>query len=172
MSSAAVQTSVAIHPDLGLPGQEYDSGEGNVIYTKIATETIKFGKYVIYSGDDCELADSIAEVQGSRGGVALRDPLKPEGYYEAGDEVAVMVQGRVWVPVEETVASTDTVYVRHGGATAAEEVGFFRNDADGITSAAFAANPPGVIWEKGGASVAVLRLGVAGLAGGLTGPTG
>jgi hypothetical protein len=171
MSSASVQTSVAIHPDLGLPGQEYDSGPKRVL-TKIATEAIKFGKYVVYAGENCELPDSIAEVQGARGGVALRDPLKPTGQYEIGDEVAVLVEGLVWVPTEEAVGATDTVYVRHGGATGAEEVGFFRNDADGITSAANAANPPGCIWEKGGTSLALLRVGVAGVAGGLTGPTG
>lgn len=171
MSSAAVQTSVSNYQALGLPGQEYDSGPKTVI-TKIATETIKFGKYVIYAGDDCELGDSIAEIQGARGGVALRDPLKPKGYYEDGDEVAIMIEGFVWVPVEEAVGATDTVYVRHGGATGAEEVGYFRNDADGVTSAANAANPPGLLWEKGGSTVALLRVGVAGVAGGLTGPTG
>lgn len=171
MSSAAVQTTVNLHPDLGLPGQPYDSGP-KVVYTKIATEVIAFGKYAIYEGDDCSLPSSIAEVQGARGGVALRDPLKSKGYYEVGDEVALMVEGLVFVPVEEAVGATDTVYVRHGGATADEEVGYFRNDADGITSAANAANPPGVLWEKGGSTVAVLRIGVAGLAGGLTGPTG
>lgn len=168
--ASAVQTSVAIHPDLGLPGQEYDSGPKRVL-TKIATETIKFGKYVVYTGETCELADSVAEITPGRGGVALRDPLKPNGYYESGDEVAIMVEGLVWVPVEETVGATDTVFVRFGGATAAEEVGFFRNDADGVTSAANAANPPGILFEKGGASVAVVRVGVAGMAGGATTPS-
>ncbi|HVJ26388.1 MAG TPA: hypothetical protein VM493_02565 [Vicinamibacterales bacterium] len=168
MSSAAVQTSVNLNPDLGLPGQPYDSGPKTVI-TKIASEAIKFGKYVVYADDACELGDSSAEIQGARGGVALRDPLKAKGYYEVGDEVAVMVEGLVWVPVEETIGATDPVFVRFAGATAAEENGFFRNDTDGTT--ANAANPPGAIWEKGGTSVAVLRLGVAGVAGGLTGPT-
>lgn len=170
--SAAVQTSVSNYADLGLPGQEYSSSEGSVIVTKIATESIKFGKYVVYADADCSLPSSIAEVQDYRGGVALRDPLKAQGYYEAGDEVAVMLEGFVWVPTEEAVGATDAVYVRHGGATADEEIGFFRNDADGITGAAYAANPPGCLWEKGGTSVALLRLGVAGVPGGLTGPTG
>ncbi len=165
---AAVQTSVDLHPALGLPGQEYSSVDKQVI-TKIATESIKFGKYVVYSGENCEIGDSAAEIAGV-GGVALRDPLKPEGYYETGDEVAVMISGFVWVPVEETVAETDAVFVRFAGATGAEEAGFFRNDADGAT--ANAANPPGAKWEKGGATVALLRLGVAGFAGGATGPTG
>ncbi len=165
---ASVQTSVDLHPALGLPGQEYSSVDKQVI-TKIATETIKFGKYVIYSGEECEIGDSATEVGSAKGGVALRDPLKPEGYYEAGDEVAIMISGFVWVPVEETIASTDTVFVRFDGATGSEEAGFFRNDTDGAT--ANAANPPGVVWEKGGSTVALLRLGVAGADGGATGPT-
>lgn len=172
MSSAAVQTSVAIHPDLGLPGQEYDAGPHEKI-TKIAGTTIPFGSYAVYEGDGCTLPGSIAAVQGARGGIALRDPLKPKGYYEAGDEVALMIDGRVWVPLEEAVGATDVAFVRHGGATGATEaVGKFRNDADGVTTAANAANPPGVIFEKGGTTVAVLRIGVAGLPGGVTTPTG
>lgn len=168
--TSSVQTSVALNPDLGLPGQEYDSNE-NVKITKIASETIKFGKYVVYAGEACEVGDSVAETGGLKGGVALRDPLKSKGYYEAGDEVAILIQGCAWVPVEETVVASDTVFVRFAGATAAEEAGFFRNDADGVTSAANAANPPGIIFEKGGATVALVRVGVAGAAGGATTPS-
>lgn len=174
MSVASVQTSVAIHPDLGFPGQEYDSATTDKI-TRIAGATIPYGAYVIFGGETCALPASASQITGAsghQGGVALRDPTNPSGQYVPGDPVAIMRHGRVWVPVEEAVTATDKVFVRFTGASGASEaVGYFRNDSDGATSDASAANPPGVAWFKGGSTVAVLEIGVAGAVGGATTPT-
>lgn len=167
MSSASVQNSVAIHPDAGFAGQEFESGGKSI--TKIAGVTITYGKYVVFNGETCTLGTTATDITGKQGGVALRDPTNAQGQYLPGDPVAVMIEGFVWVPTEEAVAASDKAFVRFAGATTGKVVGYFRNDTDGTT--ATAANPPGVAWHKGGTTLACLRVNVAGLAGGATGPT-
>lgn len=170
MSSAAVQTSADIHPGLATAGQAYDSGPYDIV-SKIAAEAIPFGRYVTFTSEaSCELPDSSNEITQNLGGVAMRDPTKISGDgYAAGEAVAVMVRGRVWVPTEEAVTYNDAVYARHTTGTATT-IGAFRDDDD----SAKAAIPVGARWFKGGTDLAVLELGIGGSAGvtGATGPTG
>jgi len=165
---ASVQTSYGLYPALGFPGQVYDSDTPKVVISRIASEVIAYGKYVYYTDENCHIGTTQANISSNRGGVALRDPANPNGAYQIGDAVAILVDGFVWVPTEEAVVVTDAVFVRVAGASGASQAnGWFRNDAGGTG----AGNPAGAAWHKGGTSLAVLRLGTAGLAGGATTPT-
>ena len=50
--------------------------------------------------------------------------------YRAGDEVAILTKGYVWAEVEDAVSVNGSVYMRKT-ATAPEQAGAFRSDADG-----------------------------------------
>ncbi len=148
-----VQTSVTDSPVLGLPGEPFDIGPGDVV-TKIAAETIQFGAYVSFSDQEhCELSDSTGEVTGRQGGIALRDPSHPSGStgYAAGDPVSVMRKGRCIVAVEGAVTAGGAAFVRFSGTGAQ---GAFRVDAD--TSNAVAA--PTASYFIGGSTLAVVEI--------------
>lgn len=48
--------------------------------------------------------------------------------------MAVMIKGRIWVYTEETVALTDSVYVRHTAGAGGSQKGLFRKSADTATA--------------------------------------
>jgi hypothetical protein len=155
---SAVQTSVPITPALGQPGLEYDLAFNDVV-TKAAADPIPFGRYVVFTAEGtCELPDTLAEVTGNDGGVALRDDSKPSGTgYAVGDPVRVLVRGRVWVEVEQAVAQSNPAFVR-AVAAGNEQQGVFRADADGTDAVA----TPNTNFFLGstGAGLAVVSLNV------------
>lgn len=175
---SAVQTAVAAAPVIGVPGQEYDVGFNDVV-TKIATSDIPFGAYVSFNASGtCEVPDGSSDVNHAGGaGIALIDHNKASGEgYKVGDAVRCLVRGRAFVRNEVSISHGAAVFVRHT-ATAPEQLGDFRNDADGTD----AVTPVGMRWFQGGAiGQAVIELGYGGSAGptgatgatGATGPTG
>jgi hypothetical protein len=159
----------------------YDS-EHNVVITRIALEAIAFGSWVRITGENCELADSSAEVTADQGGIAIHTHNKPSGGvgYITGDPVAILRKGRAWVTPENTVTAGAAAYVRHT-AGVGEVQGAFRSDAD----TSDAAVPPTAYYylaidgmavvevnQPGGAIGPTGVLGPTGPSGGPTGPTG
>lgn len=171
--TGAIQTAITTQPDiLGGPGREVDSASNDVV-SFIANEQIPFGAWVKTTGHRCYLPASATDVTNFTGGIALRDAAKPTGAsYEAGDLVRVLRRGRAWALIEEAIADTDALYVRHT-AGVGEQKGALRNDADGSDGAI----PAGAKWFHGGTVAgggAIIEVGVGGSAGptGATGPTG
>lgn len=154
--ATAIQSSVASAPAAGRAGMEYDCAFNDVV-SRRAAEAIPFGAYVVFTAEgDCELPDSLAEITGNDGGVALEDMTKATGVgYAAGDPVRVLVRGRVWVDTEQTVAQSDPAFVR-AIAAGGEKQGAFRADADGTDAVA----APGCNYFIGvtGAGVAVVTV--------------
>lgn len=158
MPDLAVQTSMSNNPDVGRPGMRYDSSHFQDIVSCRAQEAIPFGSYVRIIGGDCELADNTGEVTGNDGGVALATQNKATqaGGYAAGDIVAVMRAGRVWVPTEEAIAVGVQPFIRFTANGAGKVQGGFLNTAD----TARAVQKPGAVMYRGvaGAGLAVLQL--------------
>ncbi|MDF2697903.1 MAG: hypothetical protein K0S65_6286 [Labilithrix sp.] len=160
----SVQTTITAEPVIGNEGAIYDSGSHHDIVTKIAQEDIPFGRYVRIVGDQCELPDVTGEVTG-RGGIAIKDSSKPSGAgYKAGDPVAVMLTGRVWVRTEQALAEGVQPFVRFaaGAGGGAPNVGMLRTDADTATAVAL----PGAKMFRGtggAAGLGVLELGRTGI---------
>jgi hypothetical protein len=132
MTLTAVQLTMTTAPAKGAPGMLYDSSEVVDIIEKVAGEAIPFGAFVKIGTDGtCELPDSSAEVTGINRGVALHDPAKASGDgYIAGDLVAILLEGRVWIQPEagETIAAYAVPFVRY--TADANPVGGWRSDLD------------------------------------------
>jgi hypothetical protein len=151
-----VQTSVSAKPAVGRPGLELDSSVNDKV-SWIAQEDIPFGRYVVQTTEGyCELPDSLAEITGNDGGVALIDPNLPSGEgYKQGDVVTVLRRGRVWVETEEAVTANSPAFVR-AIVTGEEQQGAWRSDADGTD--AVAPNRTSFIKGNSAAGLAVVEL--------------
>lgn len=124
-----------------------------------------FGRLVVAdtaSGEDAikhpDAASQVAlGVVAATHAIVSSDDSDPPAY-AAGDTVAVINKGRVWVAIEEDVAVGDDVFFRHT-AGSATTLGTFRNDddtssCDQLTNAR---------WVKGGTAaegIALLELDV------------
>jgi len=146
--TTAVQTSVAVNPNAGQPGQEYDDSFSDIV-SWIATVAIPFGCLVYESAEGkATLPTATGNVTAGRVGVALIDPTKASGVgYEIGDAVRVMKRGRVWIRTEEALAFGDTLFARFAAGTGTQ-LGAFRNDADTTT----ASTPPNMALLRAGAT--------------------
>jgi hypothetical protein len=111
----SVQTSYPLDLSEGLAGQQFDMNPQTIVSMNNPAVAIYHGRAVEkITGDEdgIKLPDN-----GSANlwGVAVKDPTNEEDYYEALEAVAVMTQGRIYVPVEEAVTPDDSVYVRYDG---------------------------------------------------------
>lgn len=115
------------------PGVALAGMPGDLHYTGVKTynnpvDEIEFGRGVAQvSGDTdgCELpdgsgADFLGVARRSLGDVNTDE----EELYEANSSVAVINDGTVWVQVEEAVAVSDPVFVRHSGAAQVQTITF------------------------------------------------
>ena len=73
--------------------------------------------------------------------------------YREGSEMVVLVEGSIWVPVEQTVTPADPVFVRFASGSGTE-LGAFRKDGDTNTARAVY----GARWVTGGALGSVAEL--------------
>lgn len=157
----SVQTTFTQDPAIGAPGLIYDGGSFHDIVSLIAQEDIPFGTFVRISGQYCELPDATGEVTGNPGGVAVADAShSTTSGYKAGDIVAVMKTGRIWVATEQAIAAGAAPFVRFGSGAGGTQKGAWRNDADTAT----AVQPTNVHMFRGvaGAGLAVVELGKTG----------
>lgn len=137
--------------DLGFTISVADETTGVLTLTQLVAQeqAIGFGKFVVldsrvavdpHTGRDnaCRLPRLAADITGLQSlGFALADITKvtrttdPYGGYSAGEAVAVVRKGPVWVEVEDVanVAKGGAVYVRHA-ATGSEELGAVRATDD------------------------------------------
>lgn len=179
MADLAVQTTVTTAPAIGAPGMAYDSSLVQDVISKVALVDIPFGAFVKVTADGCTLPGASGDVTGAGRGIALLDPGRGTGVgYKAGDIVAVMQLGRVWVLTEEAVTAYTSPYVRFTANTSpTRAVGSFLAGAD----SGKAVQPTGMrYWSTNGAAgLAVIEIlpgegGATGPAGptGPTGPTG
>ncbi len=162
MPDTSVQTSVVNAPAVGQTGMLYDSdGQKDVVSCR-AQEAIPFGSYVRIIGGDCELPDSTGEVTGDDGGIALHSHEFASGAggtgggYAAGDIVAVLRSGRVWVSTEDALANGASPFLRFTTNGALVQGGIRGADAD----TARAVQKPGITCYRGvgAAGLAVLQL--------------
>lgn len=166
-----MQTTVTATPAAGLPGQQFGIGYVLDIASGPAHETIPFGVLVERRTD--------GKLQVYRGGrllgVAMYKParetvLTTNGSYLAGDQVAVMRKGRVWVATSSTAAfvalTAPNVHAASDDSnpTAAAKRGKFTADATSATvGAEILAIASGVLaWRAhtGAEGLALLELNV------------
>ena len=102
-------------------------------------QEIPFGVLVVRDdllGDRyCRLPYQASDITGNQSyGVSKREGTKMpnDGGFAKFSHVPYMDDGRIWVVCEEAVSNGDAVYVRVvADASAGEQLGSFRNDADG-----------------------------------------
>lgn len=145
------------NPTIGVPGQVYDSSPDNVIITKIATTAISYGHFVSFTNGagTCHAPDASGEIPGADlGGIALVDESKGSGKgYAIGDTVRVLIKGRAYVANEQSMAITDSVFVRYnvsGGALGAFGTATGTSERAALTRA--------TVFQPGAANLAVLSL--------------
>jgi hypothetical protein len=113
---------------------------------ELASE-VPFGVLVVMDGDrsKCRLPKAASDVQNLALGVALRTLAKENTFlgssdtkncYAANSMVNAAREGRVWVPVEGTIAAGDSAFVRHTAKAGNTQKGKFRNDRDGTAQVA------------------------------------
>jgi hypothetical protein len=172
----ATQTSFPVVPAIGNYGDIAD-GFDTQSESLGAGVTIPFGRAVVSHSVEgqCDLPASSSEVLNKLRGVAVKDETRKSGTgYSANEAVRVMTRGRIYVQVEETVATDDPVYVRHTANGGNTTLGIFRNDDDSGNAELF----PGKFVRGGTTTVpAVLEVNFPGVMGptgatGATGPTG
>ena len=125
------QTEILSNPAVGQAGQPARAGYKTI--NRFAAEAIEPGKFVVITVNNdktCELPDADSEVDSGRGlGVAMLDSKRSTTTYAAGDVVTIIVDGEVWVKVEDSSTAGAAPFVRYT-ATGNEELGSFRSDAD------------------------------------------
>lgn len=153
---SAVQTSVSLKPDAGVPGLPADSNVVQEFVSRVATVDIPFGAFVsLVDENECKLPTTSAEVTTNGGGVAVFDQTKAsQAGYKAGDVVTIMRKGNVYVSTEQTCAASGAAFVRFTDGT----LGAFRADAD--TSDAVAASIARFAYGRTGAGLVVVTLNI------------
>jgi len=151
-----MQTAYNVNPAAGIAGQL--ATPPRYVIKRIANGIVRPGQWVTLNGaTDCEHPDAAGEITGApvRGGVAIRNmhSLDPNGYYQDGDTVDILVDGEIWVEAEDALTVNTIPFVRHVAADA-EELGAFPSDADGTDATAC----PGIYVR--GTSGNVVRLEV------------
>lgn len=136
----SVQTTISLDPAIGAPGQLYDSGVFHDVVTLWCTEDIPFGAAVKINGMYCSLPAATGDVTGQLG-VAIKDASKPTpgavfgtGGYKAGDPVAVLKTGRVWIATETALANGAAPFVRYAAGGGGTQKGAWRNTIDSTTA--------------------------------------
>lgn len=143
-----MQTVYNVDPGPGVVGAIASSGAKKV-RARVGSGAVRPGQYVIFSGKTCVHPSAAATPQ-NRGGVVVRDPYKQNnGVYAAGEMVDVLVDGDIWVATENAVTADAPAFVRHV-ATAPEEKGAFRSDAD----TSDATHIPGLYYRTAGTGTA------------------
>ena len=131
----APQTSYPSANDLGLEGMIADLAQRTVdSLTNEESSAVPFGRGVIAGTDDDQFKLPSGAANVMRGitvhSQATEDPTD-DGI--ASEETAgVMVEGRIIVTPETTIAIGDPVFLRWTAGAAGEVAGRFRNDADGV----------------------------------------
>jgi hypothetical protein len=133
----SLPTAYAYELDKAVEGQLYDGdhkADSRVAYGSMAP-----GRLVVWhAGDDDEivrLPTATGEVTaGNPVGVLFFDPMAPNNPYIAGDAVAPVRKGRVWVLPEEAVTPASGVFVRFATGSGGSALGAFRASADTATA--------------------------------------
>lgn len=133
------QTSYAVDMSPAAAGMVADSGVMDVMTGENVAEAIPFGLFVSRdtAGDHRiklpAAAADITDVKKARGVAmnqqAIESSASGDPQYPIKSAVPVLKKGRIWVKVEEAVAPTDTVSIRH--AAGGNGVGSFCKTADG-----------------------------------------
>lgn len=160
------QTVVRQQLRASVPGALYDVGFHDIV-SRAAEGVVPFGAPVI-TGTDVErqCLQPLATFTGLLG-VAARDnkeqqfvPTLGQNEYDDEDTVGILQSGRIWVPLAETVAAFDAVFVWYGdGVSPATALpGEWGNTTDAADNEEITA---GASWFKGGTVLVAPDVGVA-----------
>lgn len=162
--SSAVQSAVAVKPNIGAPGLQYDISDGSDIMSLIAATAIPFGAYIYVSADGfCSVPTVTGNVTApnvAQRGIALIDHNKAtQNGYDIGDAVRVLRRGRVWVLTDAAanIVLASALFVRFAAGAGGAVLGAFRTDADTAT----ASSPPVsmAVFHGGGVGQCVVDVG-------------
>ena len=125
-------------PSTGFLGHAHDNSPALVdSKPNVGAGNIAFGRAVKASSSGVDVPASLAD---EFVGVTVADPLVPiidettgDRKYKPNAAVPVLSRGRVNVLTEQTVATTDPVFVRTATGAGGETAGAFRKDSDGAT---------------------------------------
>lgn len=134
------QTAYSVDPALAFRGLLGDPGAGNfaIPMANGAAAAQGFGIAVLRDATNPEDQFDVLSAGGqtvlgvlvhtqAQENPALADPLG----IDLLEEASVLRRGRIWVAVEEAIAVTDGVFVRHTAFGGNTELGQFRTDAEG-----------------------------------------